>query len=358
MNSTSNLLYNLSNYDRRDYRRYLFAHLQYLNGLCELSVRTVNNSINEFLSSSYVTTQLATQIEFDEKLSERIQQMQSSFSKTIMNLLFLTENINHGNAFISTYGTNYEYVLSWSIDNNPYLATESVVYDNNCSCQLYSNCTSQASFLSTNSSEIIPLKGLKIGCLPSQSFLLSTLECFYDQSCINLIEENIHSTSSMSSSLIKTSRFLLNTTINELIKNVFIEQLKTTINYSRYYERCSPSMCSYTYIEHIDLVYTITFLIGLQGGLSIVLKWLSPKLVRIFYSIYRYRKRRIHVVEIVNPTIDLSSVPTVRYRFLSIKSFCTCLTIICLSITVILFSIYINTNEKKTTIASKTLVFY
>ena len=162
----------------------------------------------------------------------------------------------------------------------------------------------------------------------------------------------------MSSSLIKTSRFLLNTTINELIKNVFIEQLKTTINYSRYYERCSPSMCSYTYIEHIDLVYTITFLIGLQGGLSIVLKWLSPKLVRIFYSIYRYRKRRIHVVEIVNPTIDLSSVPTVRYRFLSIKSFCTCLTIICLSITVILFSIYINTNEKKTTIASKTLVFY
>ena len=334
--------------------------MQYLNSLCQLSIRTVNNLISEFLSSSYVTTQLVSQIEFDKKLSELIQQMQSSFSETIMNLLYLIESINHGNALVSTYKTNYEYILSWDVPiSSMFLPSQAIIYDNNCSCQLYSNCTSQANFFSTNPLQIIPIKGLKIGCLPTTSLHLSTLECFYDQSCINLIQEYIHSNDSSISSLIKASRFPLNTTIDELIENMFIEQLKTQIDYSLYYKQCSPSICSYTYIQYIDLLYTITFLLGLQGGLSIVLKWISPKLIRIVYSIYRYRKRRTTVVQI--QTIDLPSITTssdlTENCFQLLQCLFVCLISICLVIIVILFSIYMKSNKNEM-ISTKSRSFF
>jgi len=360
---TSNLFNNFSEYDQRDYRRYLSAHLQYLNGLCELSIRTINNSINEFLSSFYVTTQLTSANNFYSKLNESIRQIQSNSSKTITNYFLLIESINHVNGFVSTYGTNYEYDLPLGAFAYAYLGSQPRIYDNSCSCQLYSNCTSQAKLFSMNSSERISLNGLKIGCLPSQSFHLSTLECFYDKICLNLIEKSIRSNDLSTSLLTKSSRFPLNTTITELLDNMFIEQLKTQQNYSLYFKRCSPSSCSYTYVQYIDLVYTITYLLGLQGGLSIVLKWISPKLIRIIYSLNRYRKRRTNCVQIqssidvFNSVIDQPSVSrSKRNSFLSLKSFSICFSSICLLTLIILFSIYIKSSENEITTTTTTTI--
>jgi hypothetical protein len=161
--------------------------------------------------------------------------------------------------------------------------------------------------METNSSEIIPIKGMKIGCTPSESFRLSTLECFYDQSCIDLIQQYTNYTSSINStnspSLLSPtmSRFPINTTIAELINDLFIEQWATTINYSSYYEQCSPLICSYTYNQQFNPMYTITFLLGLQGGLIIVLKWICPKIIQIIDKIYHHRKKRMNIVEPASP---------------------------------------------------------
>ncbi|CAF3323049.1 unnamed protein product, partial [Rotaria sp. Silwood2] len=72
---TSDLVSNLSIYARIDYRRFLSAHLQFLTGLCEHSIQSVNNSIDQFLSSLFVTAQLLPETDFHKRLDLLIEQI-------------------------------------------------------------------------------------------------------------------------------------------------------------------------------------------------------------------------------------------------------------------------------------------
>ena len=287
-----------------DYRRFLPAHLQFLKGLCELSHEAIKISKQQFLSSLFVTSELLSKTNFYARINSTIKQSTSNVSTLFTGLLFLIRSINHGNRMISTYGTNFEYIMSWKDIANSYAPTNATIYDHQCSCALHSDCTTAATVIETNSAKTIRIKGLKMGCTPSESFRLSTLECFYDQSCLNLIyqfanhkESQINLTNPLNALSRTISRFSMNTTINGLINELFVEQWKTVVNYTPYFEQCSPLLCSYTYIEKYNLLHTLYVLFGLQGGLSIVLKWICPKLIRIIHKIYEYRNRRRNVVQ-------------------------------------------------------------
>lgn len=312
---TSNLAADLSTYEQNDYRRYFSAHLQYLNGLCTLCTKSVNDSIQQFLSSLFITGQLLPETDFNERVSASIEQSKSDAPTVITSLLFLIRNIHHGNTIISTYGTNFKYSAPWYTLPYSYLTTQAMIYDNECSCGLYPDCTTQANFIRTNSSEKIPIKGFKIGCTPSESFLSSTLECFYDVSCLNLIQEYMNFTDSSISLLTKTNQSKINITIGELINNLFITEWLTTKNYSSYYEQCAPSRCSYTFIQQSNVFYVITLLLGLHGGLTIVLKWICPKIVRVIEAIHRYRKKRPNTVQPVeNINNNICSITTIEVK--------------------------------------------
>ncbi|CAF4235546.1 unnamed protein product, partial [Adineta steineri] len=310
-NLLAGLVPDLSIYNTTDYRRFLLAHLHFLNGLCQISIQTVNSSINEFLSSTLSNTQLMSATLFRLQINSLIEQSQLDAPTAFNRILFLLRTINHGNTIVSTYGTNFEYTALLG----PYLnfaLVQAVIYDNNCSCGLNATCTTQANFISNNASEIIPVKGLKMGCTPSESFLASTLECFHDSSCINLIEEqtnynnSINTTNTTIPLSSNNSHFLINTTVRDLVNVLFVEDWSTQINYSSYFEQCSPSMCSYTYTQQFNLIYTITFLISIYGGLTIALKWICPWAVRLVANMNQYRKKKSNTVQPIN-TIDTIS---------------------------------------------------
>ncbi|CAF3918156.1 unnamed protein product [Adineta steineri] len=359
------LISNLSIYVTRDYRRFLSAHLQALQGLCQLSNTSVYDSINQFRTSLFVTSQLLSKINFDNQLGSLIEQTKSNAPTTLRRHLFLIRNINHGNAYMSTYGTNFEYVGAPNAPTYSYASTQAIIYDG-CSCGLYLNCTSQAIFIESNSSKLFPVKGLKIGCTPSESFRASTLECFYDRSCIDLIHQYTNYTKSYNPLSTTNSRFSINTTIAELIDNLFVEKWSTEKNYSSYFHECSPLYCSYTYIhKKISFVYTITVLLGLQGGLGLVLKWFCPKIVRIASKVNDYRKKRMNTIypvnsleitpnvtlstTIHNPVCNLESRPTpitsrtivttsIRYSW---KVLFGCLLLVSIIVVLTIFSVYV-----------------
>ncbi|UJR18709.1 hypothetical protein I4U23_005616 [Adineta vaga] len=227
----------LSVYSPNDYRRFLSAHIQYLQGLCLFSQELVNNGINEFLSSLLITIELLSKQDFQNRFNTFIQQSKINTPILFSHLLFITRIVNHGNAFMSTYGTNFIYSTLVKRNSRSYAYTEAIIYDNECSCGLSSNCTTQAIFIDRNSSEIIPIEGLKMGCTPSESFHLSTLECFYNQSCLNLIYQYTNISIPLSNT---SNYFPPNTTINELINHSFVEQWSNKTNYSLYYSQCAP----------------------------------------------------------------------------------------------------------------------
>ncbi|CAF1035768.1 unnamed protein product [Adineta steineri] len=187
------LVSNLSNYAQRDYRRFLYAHLRFLTELCQLSKESTDKAIKQFLTSLSVSAELMSEIKFHERLELLIEQVRSNAPAAFAHNLLLIRNINLGNAIISAYGTNYEYIFDGVEDDNSYFATQAILYDDGCTCGLYLNCTTQASFIEAHSSETIAIKGLKIGCTPSESLHASTLECFYNQSCLNLIQRYTNS---------------------------------------------------------------------------------------------------------------------------------------------------------------------
>ncbi len=285
-------------------------------------------------TSLFITAKLVSKEAFCARLDSLIEQTKSNTPSTFARLLFLIRSINHGNAIISTYATNYEYIIPWPWDTvyGSYAPTQALIYDDNCSCGLYPNCTTQANFIRINSTQAIPIKGFKIGCTPSESFLASTLECLYDSACINLIQEYTNSTNGTNStnSSIPLSATMtqssINTTIAELVNNLFIERWARKMNYSSYYEQCSPLLCSYTYNQQFSLLYTVTLLIALQGGLAIVLELICPQIIRILVKLYHHRKKRMNIVQPIsslkvttaesvhtnvhNSTCDVEPLPT------------------------------------------------
>jgi hypothetical protein len=112
VNVTDGLVPDLSIYDVRDYRRFISAHLQFLTGLCNLSIQSVNDSIRQFLSSLFITTQLQSPTDFHIHIDSLVEQSKSNAPATFTRLLFLLRGTNHGNAIVSTYGTNFEYYFS------------------------------------------------------------------------------------------------------------------------------------------------------------------------------------------------------------------------------------------------------
>jgi hypothetical protein len=302
-NITANLVPDLSAYAVRDYRRFLSAHLQFLTGLCDLSIQSANDAVIQFLSSLFVTTQLMPQTNFDAYIYLLIDQSKSNAPVTFARFLFLLRETNHGNAIISAYDTNFEYIAPWyNITNSPVI-TQTVTYDDACSCALDANCTIQAIFVQADLSGIVPVKGLKMGCTPSQSFLGSTLECFYDSSCINLIQQQTNNISTVNATSIPPllsatpSRFSMNTSVIDLVNELYIENWSATINYSAYFDQCSPMLCSYTYIQQLNSLYTVTLLLGLYGGLSFILKWICPKITYIAAKVYKGRKKQTNSIQ-------------------------------------------------------------
>ncbi len=78
-------------------------------------------------------------------------------------------------------------------------------------------------------------------------------------------------------------------TLSQLVEQLFITNWSISINHHRYFEQCLPKSCSYTYKENANILYAFTKLLSLYGGLTIVLRFITLKIVIIVM-----RKRRHH----------------------------------------------------------------
>lgn len=141
----------------------------------------VNNSILSLLSSYFITARLLPENVFNSQLNSLIHETKMTVPTTLVRQLTLIRTMLHGNRIVSVYGTNFKYILSMNPTES--FLSEPIIYNNSCSCDLQMNCTSQTMF-----------KGLYIGCLPSESLFVSTLECFYDYQCLILMKSQLPNT--------------------------------------------------------------------------------------------------------------------------------------------------------------------
>ncbi|CAF3112543.1 unnamed protein product [Rotaria sp. Silwood2] len=78
-----------------------------------------------------------------------------------------------------------------------------------------------------------------------------------------------------------SSSFLPTDTIETIFNQLMVEEWKVDSNFEGYYNTCAPTTCTYTNIRRMDLLYVIATIAGLFGGLVIVLRLLTPVIVRL-----------------------------------------------------------------------------
>ncbi|CAF4422763.1 unnamed protein product, partial [Adineta steineri] len=164
-------------------------------------------------------------------------------------LLFIMQFIRdttQANNFFSGIFTNYYFELITIDDYSGAALLQPVPFElSNCSCMLSALCTEQAVIYdndyNNNSSFIVP--GLYVGCYIVEALLQSTLECFFNQTCLNILQSYGGFSSFMdviplNSSL--SSRYNETSTIEELVNELMIENWNLSIIYESYYNGCQP----------------------------------------------------------------------------------------------------------------------
>ena len=187
-----------------------------------------------------------------------------------------------------------------------------------CICAQDTDCRQSAGFYNIsfmsypgsntliNDDLMYKIPGYVVGCSSFDSLLLSTLECFYsDSECFSIVLNYIETIYIWNVEdpqwfnvrpLIynsNSSHFPPNTSISEIVRNVMIEQWNVSFSYEDFYKTCAPNSCTYN-----ELVYSqsaidiIVSLISMIGGLVVLLRLITPYIVKFGYRLISKENRR------------------------------------------------------------------
>lgn len=254
-------------------------HFQLLRSFCHSSNKTLFDATTNFYADQFISAKLLTPNEFHDQSHTLIADFQTKTATSFRRNLALIVDITLGNQFMSVYETNWYFIPApdgtnaiyteartyrkISITSNQQTQALSVVLESgNCSCgtprSLY--CIDP---LVINGNVSVP--GMFIGCLPLTSLRFSSLECFYDQLCLDHIQQamNLSNLSIMSLNANQSNGFAVNRSLDEIIDNLMLKKWTNNINYREYFHQCQPTQCTYSIIERNNLLVVFTTLLGL-----------------------------------------------------------------------------------------------
>ena len=250
---------------------------QIMAGFCRLSQTSIETAIDQFHVSSLISPvaidedllRTKTQAAFDSILSNA----RSLFSRNLMAI----QRVTTANLFVSGLATNFD--AQWStIDGGaePMLLARSF---DQCSCLSMDGCPRSS------------IEGIVFDCLMVNGVLHSSLRCYFNQTCLSQLHP--YGTSSINV-LNPESNHQANitSTVQELLQRFLLDELNIEVDFGRYYEQCQASYCSYSYRRRFDIVYALTTMIGIFGGLNIVLRFVCPLISKKIFS------RRIRPVKV------------------------------------------------------------
>ena len=266
--------------DFRGTASYLFRGLLMF---CQSLNTSISGSLDRFYSSQYISGSLISYELFQTQMDSRILQFISSTTEAFLLSLETIRSATKSNALFTAYQTNYIFYLS-DVEY-PAVRLVSTQYGN-CDCMITPECTQETILLRAASTDILyKVPGLNIGCYIIEALIQSTLECLYMQECVEQIRYHAFSSNEMinitalDSSL--PSRYQSNTSMEIILNRLMVEQWNWSIIYKNYYEECRPYECTYTFEARNDIIYIVTIIIGLIGGLVKVLKITVPTIVKL-----------------------------------------------------------------------------
>jgi hypothetical protein len=259
-----------------------------LKVLCNQAKQTINNSLQQFLNQSFVTTQVISKNLFELQATALIEDWKTVTINNFLRTLRLIRVTQHGNHLAAADSSVRFHVKRIS---NKYLLNSSVYYDQ-CNCMVNASChspmivTSDANFAPDT---LYDIPGFFMGCFRLEALLSSTLECFYNQTYINeLITKILIAGSYPNCTALNATRNSPNESIYSVASQLFVDKWSNYSSFNNYYTACAPQSCTYEKMRRRKLLSLVTSIIGMLGGLMtglkiifLILLWLIAK-VRLF----------------------------------------------------------------------------
>jgi hypothetical protein len=255
-----------------DFRVSATAQFRLLASFCQLSQETINYSLLQLMTSDLINSQLLSSNLLSERLQSVINEFHTATSNLFLSTINLIREIIGANMIMSTLSTNWQLIPDKIIHGDWTIHTQPLVYME-CNCGLSWKC-------------VEPSRGMMVGCYPMEALLQSTLQCFYDQECI----DSNNTFSKLNISSLERSRFNINTTIELILNQLMVEEYSTSISYENYFNQCAPTSCTYTHFERHHTSEVITSLIGFYGSFVIITRCLAVIITKLWF----YRKNRVN----------------------------------------------------------------
>ncbi|UJR11723.1 hypothetical protein I4U23_015904 [Adineta vaga] len=286
----------LYEYHQRDIRVRGGSYFTFLMTLCTISQTIINNAIDQFLNETFISTKIMLKSDFDIQIDNIILQFQQMTLAKFARSVKLQRDIINGNAFVSSYSLNWGYRKGPTDSFNAIVTVPSYT-KNGCSCGRRSDCIDSGG-IHTNFDNYpqFTIPGWNVGCSVVETLLRSSLECFYDSTCVErllmiarkTLPRHISQVDVSTINSTTTSRFETNTIVQNMADELFVEKWNAKNFYSSFYNECAPIYCSYVIEKDDYLIYTISKLLGLYGGLTIILRFTIPLIIRMIFKIRNY----------------------------------------------------------------------
>ncbi|CAF4847143.1 unnamed protein product, partial [Rotaria sp. Silwood1] len=243
---------------------------------CKLANQTVTNAALTFASKTFVSIEALTPKSFESEVASALNIFIQQTPVTFLHRLKFIRDTFRSNQLQNMFMTTWNIAFTTAAERYM-VATIPRSYNNDtCSCAASLSPTCWRPLNLVLGDGTITLPGLVGGCLPVDGLRQSTLECFFDSTCLSMVGTLLNS--SMVPSLLKSlavTRFPhLTTKLGTMIDELFVEEWINASSFSAYYQACSPHLCQLTYDENNNVAYMITTLLGFYGGLTVCLRFI------------------------------------------------------------------------------------
>ncbi len=310
----SSLFYgiNASYFLEADFRSVGFAQFQALASFCQLSQANVNQTLSLFGSTPFISTHFDTSpTNLRTKVTTTVNRFRSSISTRFKSEIQLISAIITGNHFLNALGTSiipnknkvslgrarkyvgyYARSYQHTLNVNVCVCTQAETLSDE-RCRGPSGIYEEQFDIDIVDVDkwYVPtvfIPGFISSCMPVDACLLSSLECFFNQTCVNAIfpyQRMVDGvmwnfTALNSDNTSKPSRFNTNSRIQSIVDELMVEEWNVHEFYDKYFEQCAPLVCIYLTDVYSDFLSVLNIFIGLLGGLCFVLGIIVLPVVR------------------------------------------------------------------------------
>lgn len=276
----------ISTHPLMDYRLSAGPAFHTLSTICQEANQTVERALAVFLQTHFVTSQILSQQFFQSQSNSLIQNWKSTTIYQYRRTIQLTQALARGNRL-----NNGHLDVAYKTDVTSRETKVIPQMYGNCSCGL-SACRTPIGIyefdLFTNDFiEILEVPKLYIGCYALDVLFASTLECYYNLSCMIELDRHLDFPLGPTFNFSPLNPILNspNQTIQSIIDNLMIDEWLLNVSFTSYYKACAPLTCTFENKRRISFFFVLTTIVSLFGGLSLGLQILIVLILRLIDKI-------------------------------------------------------------------------